>query len=131
MTAKEIIQSVLRQHHVDREEFFSHCRHQDLVVARIDAAKQLREVGKSIGQIAIALKRSRDTIRYYLEPGIKRRRGEKYRADWPLAWLDPESRKVVIDHALVEQTTPSVIVARWIAERAEYEATTTAGGVAA
>lgn len=131
MSIREIIDGVLRQHHVDRADFFSNCRTQDLVAARIDAAMQLRKVGKSIGQISIALKRSGDTIRYYLEPGIKVRRVKKYKADWPLAWLDPESRKVVIDRALAEKTTPSAIVGRWVAERAEYESHTAARGVAA
>lgn len=118
----EIIRSVLRQHMIHKDDFYSACREPNLVAARIDAAKQLREAGKTIGQIALALKRSNDTIRYYLEPGIKRRKTAKHTETWPLSWLDPDARKVVVDYALAEETSPRVIIAQWIAERASYEA---------
>ena len=121
-TSHEIVRSVILRHHIHKDDFFGLSRELHLVQARIEAAQKLHSAGKTKSQIARVLKRNIDTIRYYLEPNIKRRKQAKYIANWPLAWLTQDVREIIAAFAAAEQTTPRAIISEWVCERARYEA---------
>lgn len=116
MTAQQIIDVVLHEHQLGREDLFSRHRGPHLVKARKDAARRLKTISLSNGQIARLLRRDEGTIRFYLDET-----GEKQR-NYALRHLGPTAKATLVAVAKAKQVDPAVIAAQWITERAEYEA---------
>ena len=121
LRARVIIETVLRDHHLHAEDFYSTGRGKDLVEARRDAGKKLIEIGYSSTRIGRMLKRDHSTVLNYLDIHRKRK-GEYYAGKALMKHLTPEARQIVLDYAKTENVKPHVVIAQWINERATYEA---------
>lgn len=122
MNSREIIKTVLRERHIGAEDFFSRNRDNHLVSARKEAALRMNKAGYSPSFIARAIKRNYTTVMYYLSESFQARKAATYRNRRVLKFLDPVARDVILETARLEETTPEVIIAQWVNERAQYEA---------
>ncbi len=117
----KIINSVLLDHGICREDLLGRSRLTQLVEARKDAACRLSDAGYSRGMIARFLKRDHHTIVYYLDGRVQQMKNEKDRNRSPLYWLEPHVRQAVQEAAACEGVPVRDIIARWVADRAGWE----------
>lgn len=122
MKGKAIIRQVLLDHGIAREDFLSLRRDKHLVEARRDAARRLSEAHFSRAQIGKMMKRCEDTIRFYIDDRTRDYKAELLRNKFGMRFLDAGTREIVLEFARLEQTKPEIIIAQWVAARAEYEA---------
>ena len=67
MSNIEILIEVASKHNITVKKMLSKSRKQNIVMARIEAARRLRELGYSLERIGMALHRDHSTIAYYLK----------------------------------------------------------------
>lgn len=119
---KSIIRDVLKEHQICADDFFGLRRDKHLTAARYDAAQRLRHADYSWSAIGRLMKRNHSTIRHYCLPDRRQRQKEVYRDKWAMRFMDAGTREVVLAFAEAHDTKPEVIIAQWVADRADYEA---------
>lgn len=122
MKAKSIVDDVMREHMVSKEDFNGRSREAPLVAARVESARRLKAEGYTLTDIAMTLGRSPSTVTFYLYPRVRERKEAQHLSRYPLKWLDPEVARIVRTYAEAFDTTPKSVLIEWITERANYEA---------
>lgn len=122
MRGAQIIRQVLLDHGIAREDFLGLRRDKHLVAARQDAAKRLSAANFSRRQIGRMMKRTSETIRFYVDQKTRDYKAQLNRDKYGLRFLDVGTREIVLDFARLEDTKPEIVIAQWVAERARYEA---------
>jgi IS30 family transposase len=115
----EIIKTVAAEHRLHIDDMLGRCRVDYLVAARRDAAIRLRGANFPIPQIAKMLKRDHSTIINYIDGGHVRK--SRYFRKRALQFVNPQAQAVILETAKLERTTPEIIIAEWVNERARCE----------
>ncbi len=118
---KAIIASVIAKHSIEEAELLGDWRAQELVAARVDAARRLMAAGFTTSQIARALKRDRATVHHYLNDRARQNGRDYNRIKQQLLIIPADVRAVVDELAAKENVAPWLILKEWIVERAQYE----------
>lgn len=124
MKPEDIIKAVATRHKLQPRDIVSVARFGHFVAARHEAIMELNKAGFGISQIAYAVARDRQTVRYHLNPNFMAERKARKAAAEPtgaLKYLPDHIQAIVVEYAKAENTTPRAIVSEWIAERAQYE----------
>jgi hypothetical protein len=118
----DILASVKRTHAVTTSELIGPSRDPEAVAARADAAQRLKMAGFRAAHIARILKRNPTVIGDYLHGQYRGGKNDGRFVSMPFGkHLPREVRDVVIEMARISNTTPEIILAEWICERATYE----------
>lgn len=116
----DILASVSRNHAVSLKELMGASRSPEAVAARADAAQRLSMAGFRGTRIAQILKRDRTVVDDYLH-GRYRGGRDDGRFNSLGAHLPLDIRHVILETARLSRTTPEVVIAEWLRERAQYE----------
>jgi chromosomal replication initiation ATPase DnaA len=113
-----IIRAVLAERNVAAEDFFSSCREQQLVEARVQVAQQLMAAGYALSSIAKAMKRHHSTILYYL-PEFRAARSIAHHR---IVRLMANDARAALEACVKAEGIPfDLLIAQWVAERALHE----------
>ena len=124
----DILASVRRFHRVTMAQLLSASRAPEIVAARADAAQRLKICGFHAARIARILNRDPSVISSYLNGKYCGGKKDKRFTSVSLGKIPSDVREVVTEVARLSDTTPEIIVAEWVCERAMYEASAKSGG---
>ena len=119
----DIIASVSRFHGVTMAQLSGLSRAPEIVAARADAAQRLKIAGFHAARIGRILKRDPSVISDYLKGHYCGGKKDKRLTSISLSKLPRDVCDVVAETARLSQTTPEIIVAELVCERAMYEVT--------
>lgn len=111
---RDIIAQVLQDHAIDADELFSRSRNRVLTAAREDAAKRLASNGFNSSQIGRLLKRHRSTVLIYVDRDFRARKHTRSMDRSAFRYLEPATKAFVAETARLEETSPAVVIARWV-----------------
>jgi hypothetical protein len=120
---EKIINDVLRTRSIPRHLVFGPGRDRYLVEARRAIARKMREAEFSMASIARTLKRERTTIINLIDDNDFRKRRRKRFPLSRYAWMEDNTKKVILSIAKRRGIKPGELVNEWLAERAAMETT--------
>ena len=124
MKPDDIIKAVAARHKLQPHDIVGVARFGHFVAARHEAIMELSKAGFGISQIAYAVARDRQTIRYHLNPNFMAERKARKAAAEPtgaLKYLPEHIQAIVVEYAKVEGRTPRELLSDLITKWAEHE----------